>query len=196
MPRPCQRPGKRSGELTNHDSMSSCAQGWLSQCISSTQNYPSYEVIQTSHHAIPPQLFHSKLKTLLFSKSCPDSSSSPYLPTPVSTPNTIHHSHLMVGLPNSLDLDPLPINFVLVRRLWICWFPWLRFCGCCRNPEFRITNTITVCYNVCGTLWFVLLFEGAFLNYELHLSNMRSWLEKTLSNQSNQRCPVISRKVS
>src|SRR6218665_3295607 len=26
-----------------------------------------------------PQLFHSKLKTLLFSKSCPDLSSSPYL---------------------------------------------------------------------------------------------------------------------
>src|SRR6218665_3520695 len=41
---------------------------------------PSYELTQTSPLAISPQLFHSKLKTLLFSKSYPDPSSSPYLP--------------------------------------------------------------------------------------------------------------------
>src|SRR6218665_3193740 len=41
---------------------------------------PSYELTQTSPLAISPQLFHSKLKTLLFSKTYPDSSSSPYLP--------------------------------------------------------------------------------------------------------------------
>src|SRR6218665_2081557 len=41
---------------------------------------PSYELTQTSPLAISPQLFHSKLKTLLFNKSYPDSSSSPYLP--------------------------------------------------------------------------------------------------------------------
>ena len=40
------------------------------------------------------------------------------LATPlVSTPNTIHHNRLTVCLPDSLDLDPLPIDFVLVKRL-------------------------------------------------------------------------------
>src|SRR6218665_3409333 len=49
---------------------------------------PSYELTQTSPLAISPQLFHSKLKTLLFSKSYPDSSSSPYLPPCL---NSKHH---------------------------------------------------------------------------------------------------------
>jgi len=35
--------------------------------------------------------------------------------------------------------DPLLIDFVLDKRLWISWFPWLRFCGRCRNLEFTIT---------------------------------------------------------
>src|SRR6218665_3353987 len=39
--------------------------------------------------AISPQLFHSKLKTLLFSKSYPDLSSSSYLPPRL---NSKHHS--------------------------------------------------------------------------------------------------------
>src|SRR6218665_3041856 len=49
------------------------------------------------------QLFHSKLKTMLFKKSYPD---CPLLPTSllVSTPNPIHHSRLIVYLPDSLDL--------------------------------------------------------------------------------------------
>ena len=54
---------------------------------------------------------------------------------PVSTPNTIHHSRLTVCLPDSLDLD----HFVLVKRLWISWFPRLRFRGRSRNLEFTIT---------------------------------------------------------
>src|SRR6218665_3462238 len=41
---------------------------------------PFYELTKTSPLAISPQLFHSKLKTLLFNKSYPDLSSSPYLP--------------------------------------------------------------------------------------------------------------------
>src|SRR6218665_3621537 len=49
---------------------------------------PSYELTQTSPLAISPQLFHSKLKTLLFSKSYPDPSSSPYLPPRL---NSKHH---------------------------------------------------------------------------------------------------------
>ena len=36
---------------------------------------------------------------------------------------------------------PLPNDFVLVKRLWISWFPQLRFCGRSRNLEF--TSTIT-----------------------------------------------------
>src|SRR6218665_2760168 len=39
----------------------------------------SYELTQTSPFKISPRLFLSKLKTLLFSKSYPDSSSSSYL---------------------------------------------------------------------------------------------------------------------
>src|SRR6218665_3713059 len=53
---------------------------------------PSYELTKSSPLAISPQLFHSKLKTLLFNRSYPDLSSSP-TSLPVSTPNTIHHSH-------------------------------------------------------------------------------------------------------
>src|SRR6218665_495237 len=49
---------------------------------------PSYELTQTSPLAISPQIFHSKLKTLLFSESYPDSSSSPYLPPRL---NSKHH---------------------------------------------------------------------------------------------------------
>jgi|SRR6218665_1009846 len=47
-----------------------------------------YELIQTEPLAISPQLFHSKLKTLLFNKSYPESSSSPYLPPRL---NSKHH---------------------------------------------------------------------------------------------------------
>src|SRR6218665_1205871 len=65
----------------------------------------SYELTQTSPLAISPQLFHSKLKTLLFSKSYPIHR-HPHTYLPVSTPNTIHHSRLTVCLPDSLDLDP------------------------------------------------------------------------------------------
>ena len=90
---------------------------------------------------IVTQVFYSKLKTLLFHKSYPCSSSSPAFLT-VSMLNTIHHSPPTVYLPASLDLDPLPIDFVLVKRLWISWFPRLHFCGCCRSLEFPITVTI------------------------------------------------------
>src|SRR6218665_2553168 len=55
-------------------------------------------------YSISLQLFHFRLKTLLFNKSYsyPDSSSSPYA-LPVSTLNTIHHSRLTVCMPNPLD---------------------------------------------------------------------------------------------
>ena len=43
---------------------------------------PSYELIKTSPLVISPQLFHYKLKTLVFSKSYPDSSSSSLPPSP------------------------------------------------------------------------------------------------------------------
>src|SRR6218665_1885880 len=52
---------------------------------------PFDELTKTSPLAISPQLLHSKLKTQLFNKSYPDSSSSPYL-LPISTPNTTHLS--------------------------------------------------------------------------------------------------------
>jgi len=37
------------------------------------------------------------------------------------------------------DPDSLPIDFVLDKRLWMSWFPRLRFCGRCRNLELRFT---------------------------------------------------------
>jgi len=49
---------------------------------------PSYELTKTSPHAISPQLFHSKLKTLLLHNSYPDSSSASYLPRRL---NSKHH---------------------------------------------------------------------------------------------------------
>src|SRR6218665_1680367 len=49
---------------------------------------PSYKLTKTSPLAISPQLFHSKLKTLLFNKSYPDLTSSPYFP---SCLNSKHH---------------------------------------------------------------------------------------------------------
>src|SRR6218665_368344 len=60
----------------------------------------SYELTQTSLLKISPRLFHSKLETLLFSKSYPDLSSSSYLP-----PRLNSKHHLTVCLPDSLDLD-------------------------------------------------------------------------------------------
>src|SRR6218665_1711875 len=36
---------------------------------------------------------------------------------PVSTPNTIHHSRLTVCLLDSLNLDPMPKDFVLDKQL-------------------------------------------------------------------------------
>jgi len=40
----------------------------------------------------------------------------------------------------------LPIDFVLVKSLWICWFPRLRFCGRCERLGFTISITITITY--------------------------------------------------
>src|SRR6218665_3866082 len=52
---------------------------------------PSYELTKTPPLAICPQLFHSKLKTLLFNKSYPDLSSFPLPPSTsqLQTPSTI-----------------------------------------------------------------------------------------------------------
>src|SRR6218665_1068682 len=49
---------------------------------------PFYELTKTSPFAISPQLFHFKLKTLLFNKSYLDSSSFPFLPPCL---NSKHH---------------------------------------------------------------------------------------------------------
>ena len=79
-----------------------------------------YELIKTSHLAISPQLFHSKLKIgpyKSFNKSYPDSSSFP-TSLPVLTPNTVHLSRLTVCLPDWLSgSDPLPVDFALDTRL-------------------------------------------------------------------------------
>jgi len=50
----------------------------VTRCLPHRQ-LSSYERTQISPLAISPQIFHSKLKTLLRSKSYPDSYSSPYL---------------------------------------------------------------------------------------------------------------------
>jgi len=58
------------------------------------------------------------LKTLLFSISYLDSFSNLQIPPPpISNPNTIFHSPLMVFLPDSLDLDLLPIDFWAIHKV-------------------------------------------------------------------------------
>ena len=42
--------------------------------------------------------------------------------------------------------DPLPIDFVLDKRLWTSWFPQFRCCGRCRYLEFMITNSRGWCW--------------------------------------------------
>ena len=91
---------------------------------------PFHELTKTSPLAISPQVFHSKLKTLLFHKAYPDPIPSlPLTSLAISTPSIIHLSRLTVCLPDSLDLDHLPIDSVLIKRLRISWFPRLRFVG-------------------------------------------------------------------
>ena len=66
----------------------------------------------------------------------------PHTSLPVSTPNTIAvwlRDCLLAWISGSW---PLAIAFVLVKRLWSSWFPWLRFCWRSRNLEFTITITI------------------------------------------------------
>jgi len=74
------------------------------------------------------------LQTLLFNKNLSWFVLSA-MPPPVSTPNTIHQSRLIVWLSG---FYPLPIHFVLDKLLWISWFPRLCFCGRCRNLEIAI----------------------------------------------------------
>src|SRR6218665_160674 len=54
----------------------------------------------------------------------------PYLP--VSTLNTIHHNRLTVCLPDSLDLEPLPIDF-----FGLSWFT-LAFVGALEIWSLRL----------------------------------------------------------
>jgi len=66
----------------------------------------------------------------------------PHTILPVSILNTIHHIAvwLSVCLLDSLDLDRcLSILIHMVKRLWIKWFPQLRFSERCRNLELTIT---------------------------------------------------------
>ena len=83
-----------------------------------------WPILRAHSYRSPCHLFHSELKTLLFSKSDPDSLSSPYLP-PVSTPSTIHHSRLTVCLPDSLDLDRC-LSILFWLRLRQECFEWTR----------------------------------------------------------------------
>jgi len=76
---------------------------------------PYYKLTKTSRLAISPQPFHSKLKTLNSNKST--LKFHPYLPPRL---NSKHHllypSDPEIKAGDSLDLDPLPIDFVLDKR--------------------------------------------------------------------------------
>src|SRR6218665_854272 len=84
----------------------------------------------TSHHTISPHLFHSKLKTLLFNKSYPDSSSPPYLPPCL---NSKHHSCLTVCIPDSLDIT---------RCLSILF--WISACDKADSRDFAIVGAVEI----------------------------------------------------
>ena len=63
----------------------------------------------------------------------------PYVPPRLNSKHHLPFHHGRLTLPAWLSgSDPLPIDFVLDKRLWISWFPQLRFCGCCRNLEITI----------------------------------------------------------
>ena len=79
---------------------------------------------------------HTYTQKLLFCKSDPDSSSF-RTALLVSTPNTIYRSRLTACL--ILWILTPAYWFVLVKRLFINWFPRLRFCGRSINLEFTIT---------------------------------------------------------
>src|SRR6218665_2238846 len=66
--------------------------------------HSSYELTKTSPLAIFLQVFYSKLKTLLFHKSYPDSCSSPHLPHHFSSKPLLNH--LTVCLPDPLGFGP------------------------------------------------------------------------------------------
>ena|SRR6218665_1834373 len=73
----------------------------------------SYELTQTSPLVVFQQLFHSKLKTLLYNNSYHNNNNIHPLPIPPSTPNTVHHSLLTICMPDSVDLDFLRVDFWL-----------------------------------------------------------------------------------
>jgi len=101
----------------------------------------------TAPLAISPQLFYSKLKTLL-ELSSTNPILNHLLPTflHVSTPNTIHDSRLTVCLTLWIWPDACRCCFgqALVNKLDLP----TSFCGRCRNIEFRPTITINTCKSI------------------------------------------------
>jgi len=124
----------------------------------------------------PSQFFHSKLKHCSLSNPILIHH-LPHTPSPsqlqaLSTIATIASACQTVCLSDSLDLDPLPIDFVLVKRMWISWFPRLRFCGRCRNLEFTTTirkseTAEAVDFNIAIVVCFKINCKIIILNLEL-----------------------------
>ena len=83
------------------------------------------------------QLFDYLIKSGTPSKYYLPPSPTQLTSLPVSTLNTIHHSRLTVC--QALRIWPAAYRFCFDKRLWISWFPRLRFCGHSRNLEFTIT---------------------------------------------------------
>src|SRR6218665_2964103 len=62
-------------------------------------NSPKLQLLLSLHSSLTPNLKHCSVTNPILICLLPTTS------LPVSTPNTIHHSHLTVCLPDSLDLD-------------------------------------------------------------------------------------------
>ena len=167
---------------------------WLSSISS---NWWSWAIVSEGF----AQVLHSNclrnrgLKPL-FNKSYPDSFSTANLPT--SHLNSKHHP-----LSGS---DPLPIDLVLDKRVWISWFPRLYFCGRCRNLEFTIytesqsksfnqqTNQSNIVYS--GENLLPTWAEGTCLSGESRLPGPRSSYPRSLHTRGSQCCTTMAQHIT
>jgi len=94
---------------------------------------------QSSPLTISSQVFHSKLKAMLFHKSYPAESSSS-ASVVICTLNIIYLYRLSAWISRSW---PSAYQFVLTKRLWISWLPQLLYFGRCINFGFTILWVVT-----------------------------------------------------
>ena len=92
--------------------------------LTHAMNSPKPHLLSSLYSSFIPNWKHFSLANPILLHPLPHTS------LPISTPNTI-----AIWLSGSLSTA---YRFVLVKLVWISWFPQLRFCRHCRNLEFTI----------------------------------------------------------